>query len=88
MLTLATVTALLLWVQLPYAVSGGYVRDSRGEVNLVLPSSADRSVLVVGYRLTGTDDPADRVGTAAVNAGKLSLWNWLYSKYVAPVWRW
>ncbi|MEU7237941.1 daptide biosynthesis intramembrane metalloprotease [Streptomyces chrestomyceticus] len=138
LLTLAAVSALLLWVRLPYAVSGGYVRNSGSELNLVLPSSADRSVitkgttvelfrsglaakvktgtavvadaqgknttaplsaflpvqtdglpqLVVGYRLTGADIPVDRVGTAVVNAGELPLWNWLYSKYVAPAWRW
>ncbi|GHC51251.1 daptide biosynthesis intramembrane metalloprotease [Streptomyces cinnamoneus] len=137
-LTVAGVGALLLCVKLPYAVSGGYVRDARGDVRLVLPPSADRSVIgkgttvqlfrsgvttkertgtavvtdargkdttaplsaflpvrtdglpqiVVGYRLHVTQAPADRTGTAEVKAGKLPLWNWLYSKYVAPAWRW
>ncbi|GAA3800564.1 hypothetical protein GCM10022403_038560 [Streptomyces coacervatus] len=137
-LAVAAVGGLLMWVKLPYSVSGGYVRDARGEVRLVLPPSADRSVIgkgttvelfrsglagrdrtgsavvtdgrggnttaplsaflpvradglpqpAVGYPLTVTGTPADRIGTAQVNAGTLPLWDWLCTTYVAPAWRW
>lgn len=42
---------------------------------------------VVSLPLTVGQAPADRVGAARIDLGELPLGEWLYAKYVAPLWR-
>ncbi|OEJ39795.1 hypothetical protein AR457_18460 [Streptomyces agglomeratus] len=130
-------TAAALLVQLPLAVSGGYVTRADGRTELVLPTSADRSLIregatvelitsglmtrrqtgsatvaaagpaestasisaflpvrtdalpspVLAYPLSVGEAPEDRTGTARIDAGTRPLWDWVLTKYIAPVWR-
>lgn len=41
---------------------------------------------VVSYPLTVGQAPADRAGAAQLDLGRLPLGEWLYTKYVTPLW--
>ncbi|MFG2311290.1 daptide biosynthesis intramembrane metalloprotease [Streptomyces sp. NPDC048566] len=62
--------------------------ETTAPLSTFLPVAATSLELpVVGLPLTAGRIPADPVGAAQVDLGELPLGEWLYAKYVAPVWR-
>ncbi|MFI2431559.1 daptide biosynthesis intramembrane metalloprotease [Streptomyces sp. NPDC018693] len=62
--------------------------ETTAPLSAFLPvSSTPLELPVVSLPLTVDQAPADRVGAAQVDLGELPLGEWLYTKYVAPLWR-
>lgn len=132
------VAAAMIFVKVPYTLSGGYISRADGGIEIVLPPSTDQDAIrpglavtlyrsglmtsrqtgsailaasavnettapisvlvpvqtdvfpipVLGLDATVTVQPDDSTGIALVRAGDMPVWNWLFSKYVAPALRW
>ncbi|MCJ1678470.1 hypothetical protein MTF65_14150 [Streptomyces sp. APSN-46.1] len=62
--------------------------ETTAPLSAFLPVAATPLELpVVGYPLTIGQVPADRAGAAQLDLGSLPLGEWLYTKYVTPLWR-
>ncbi|WP_329196456.1 MULTISPECIES: daptide biosynthesis intramembrane metalloprotease [unclassified Streptomyces] len=61
--------------------------DTKAPLSAFLPvASTALELPVVSYPLTVGQAPADRAGAAQLDLGRLPLGEWLYTKYVTPLW--
>ncbi|KND44256.1 daptide biosynthesis intramembrane metalloprotease [Streptomyces stelliscabiei] len=75
------------------AVDGADGKDAMAPLSALIPVRSDAlptPALGLPLDLRGGRDraPADPSGAAQLDAGSRPGWEWLYTKYVAPAWRW
>lgn len=69
-------------------VAAGAATRTTAPLSAFLPvASTPLELPVAAYPLTVAQAPADRAGAAQVDLGRLPLGEWLYAKYVTPLWR-